>query len=169
VPLDGTSVVDHEVWIDAAPDTVFAYFTDPAKMVQWMGIEATLDPRPGGITRIAVNSEAIMRGEFVEVDPPERVVFTWGWEDERFDMPPASSLVEVSLAPDADGTRLRVVHQQVTAAGVEFHQLGWVYYIGRLALSASGREPGPDPWADARAARRLLNRQGPEPRGAPPR
>src|ERR1700704_2715471 len=69
-----TNVVEHEVRVNARPQTVFAYFTDPAKMVQWMGVEATLDPRPGGVSRIAVNSEAIMRGEFVEVVPHERVV-----------------------------------------------------------------------------------------------
>ena len=47
------SVVEHEIRVAARPETVFAYFTDPAKMVQWMGAEATLDPRPGGICRIA--------------------------------------------------------------------------------------------------------------------
>src|SRR4051794_33126100 len=48
-----TSVVEHEVRVAARPETVFSYFTDPVKMVQWMGAEATLDPRPGGVCRIA--------------------------------------------------------------------------------------------------------------------
>jgi uncharacterized protein YndB with AHSA1/START domain len=152
----GTSGAEHEVRVNARPETVFAYFTEPAKMVRWMGVEATLDPRPGGISRIAVNSEAVMRGEFLDVVPYSRVVFSWGWEDERFAMPPASSVVEVTLTPDADGTHVRVTHRRLTEAGVEFHQLGWEYYLGRLGLAATGREPGPDPWADATAARRLL-------------
>jgi uncharacterized protein YndB with AHSA1/START domain len=151
-----TNVVEHEVRINARPETVFAYFTDPAKMVEWMGVEATLDPRPGGLSRIAVNSEAIMRGEFVEVVPPERVVFSWGWEDHRLDTPPASTLVEVSLTPDAEGTRVRLTHRRLTNGAVEFHRLGWDYYLARLGLAAAGRDPGPDPWADPEAARRLL-------------
>ncbi len=42
-------LVEHEVRVAATPERVFDYFTDPAKMVMWMGIEATLDPRPGGV------------------------------------------------------------------------------------------------------------------------
>src|SRR5213080_2708377 len=48
-----TSATEHELRIAARPETVFGYFTDPEKMVQWMGAEATLDPRPGGVCRIA--------------------------------------------------------------------------------------------------------------------
>jgi uncharacterized protein YndB with AHSA1/START domain len=157
VPAE-TSVVEHEVRVNARPETVFAYFTDPAKMVQWMGVEATLDPRPGGISRIAVNSEAIMRGEFLEVVPHSRVVFSWGWEDHRFDVAPASTVVEVSLTPEDDGTRVRVTHRELPARGIDFHKLGWDYYLARLGLAAAGRDPGPDPWADAEAARLLLER-----------
>jgi uncharacterized protein YndB with AHSA1/START domain len=156
MPPAGTSVVEHEVRVNAQPETVFPYFTDPAKMVEWMGVEATLDPRPGGISRIAVNPEAIMSGEFVEVVPPSRVVFTWGWEDKRFDTPPAASLVEVTLTPDAGGTLLRLTHRKLPEVALDFHRMGWEYYLARLGLAASGRDPGPDPWADAEAARRLL-------------
>jgi uncharacterized protein YndB with AHSA1/START domain len=155
VPAE-TDVVEHEVRVNASPETVFAYFTDPAKMVQWMGVEATLDPRPGGVTRIAVNSEAIMQGQFLEVVPHSRVVFSWGWEDHRFDVAPASTVVEVSLTPEDQGTRVRVTHRRLPAAGVDFHRVGWDYYLARLGLAATGRDPGPDPWADAEAARLLL-------------
>src|SRR4051795_9913790 len=92
----GTSVTEHELRIAARPETVFEYFTDPAKMVEWMGVEATLDPRPGGGSRIAVNREAIMVGGVGGGVAHSRVVFSWGWEDERLDTPPASTLVEVS-------------------------------------------------------------------------
>src|SRR3954451_16630943 len=116
VPAE-TDVVEHEVRVNARPETVFAYFTDPAKMVQWMGVEATLDPRPGGVSRIAVNSDAIMQGEFVEVLPYTRVVFSWGWEDNRFDVAPASTIVEVALIPEDDGTRVRLTHRRLPEAG----------------------------------------------------
>ena len=153
-----TEVVEHEIRVNAPPETVFGFFTEPAKMVRWMGVEATLDPRPGGVNRIAVNPDAIMLGEFIEVVPHSRVVFSWGWEDERFTVPPASTLVEVTLSGDADGTHVRLTHRRLPAAGVEFHKLGWEYYLGRLGLAAGGRDPGPDPWADPEVARRLIER-----------
>jgi uncharacterized protein YndB with AHSA1/START domain len=70
--------LEHEVYIAARPETVFAYFTDPDKMVMWKGIEATLDPLPGGIYRVSINGRDVARGEYVEVIPNSRVVFTWG-------------------------------------------------------------------------------------------
>jgi len=65
-------LVEHEVRVAASPDSVFDYFTDPAKMVEWMGTEATLDPRPGGVCRINPSGQATMLGEFIEVDRPRR-------------------------------------------------------------------------------------------------
>ena len=95
-------LVEHEVRVAASPDSVFEYFTDPAKMVMWIGTEATLDPRPGGVCRINPSGQAAMLGEFVEVDRPRRIVFTWGWETAQFKTPPQSTLVEVSLTPDGE-------------------------------------------------------------------
>jgi uncharacterized protein YndB with AHSA1/START domain len=65
---------------DRRPETVFRYFTDPARMVQWKGIGATLEARPGGVYRVDINGRDVIRGRYVEVDPPRRVVFTFGWE-----------------------------------------------------------------------------------------
>ena len=162
MPPAETSVVEHQVRVNARPETVFPYFTDPVKMVRWMGVEATLDPRPGGVARVAVNREAIMHGEYLEVVPHTRVVFTWGWEDGRFGVAPASSLVEVTLTEDAEGTLLRLTHRRLPDRGVAFHRLGWDYYLARLGLTAAGRDPGPDPWADPEAARRLMDSSYPE-------
>ena len=165
-----TSVVEHEVRVGARPETVFSYFTDPAKMVRWMGAEATLDPRPGGVCRIVFRpSEAriglvrtafgateekpagpsdarTILGEFVDVDPFRRIAFTWGWEQELFAVPPASTAVEVSFTPDHGETVVRLVHRRLPADAAEFHRVGWEHYLGRLALAAGGGEPGPDPW-----------------------
>jgi uncharacterized protein YndB with AHSA1/START domain len=70
-------LVEHEVRVAASADSVVDYFIDPAKMVKWMGVEATLDPRPGGVCRINPSGQAAMLGEFVEVDRPRRIVFNW--------------------------------------------------------------------------------------------
>src|SRR5437899_13110224 len=80
-PSETDSAIEHKIRIAAAPETVFAYFTDPAKMVQWMGAEATLDPRPGGVCRIVFQPPQ-PRGEFVEVDPYQRIVLHVGLRTE---------------------------------------------------------------------------------------
>ena len=141
-------LVEHEVRVAASPDSVFEYFTDPAKMVMWMGIEATLDPRPGGVCRINPSGQAVMLGEFVEVDRPRRVVFTWGWETAQFKTPPQSTLVEVSLTPDGENTVVRLVHRRLKPELVALHRAGWQHYLPRLARAASGADPGRDPWRD---------------------
>jgi uncharacterized protein YndB with AHSA1/START domain len=141
-------LVEHEVRVSAAPDTVFDYFTDPAKMVQWMGVEATLDPRPGGACRINPSGQAVMLGEFVEVDRPRRIVFTWGWEETLFKTPPQSTLVEVSLTPDGEDTVVRLMHRRLRPEVVALHSAGWQHYLARLALAACGSDPGRDPWRD---------------------
>ena len=46
----------------------------------WMGVAALLDPRPGGTFRVDANGRDVVIGEYVEVEPPHRVVFTWGFE-----------------------------------------------------------------------------------------
>ena len=144
-----TRTVEHEIRIEAPPEAVFAYFTDPVKMVSWMGSDATLDPRPGGICRVNFSrelGEAAAIGEFVEVVPYSRVVFTWGWEPTLFGVPPASTRVEVSLIPDAGGTLVRLVHCDLPESGVPAHEAGWPNYLGRLMIAATGGDPGPDEW-----------------------
>ena len=75
-----TEPVRSELRIAAPPEVVFPYFTDPARMVEWMGVAALLDPRPGGTFRVEPNGRDVVLGEYVVVDPPHRVVFTWGFE-----------------------------------------------------------------------------------------
>ena len=147
-----TDVIVREVRIAARPEEVFPFFTDPKKMVTWKAMDADLDPRPGGIFRINVTGEDIARGEYVEIDPPRRVVFTWGWERLGSPAPPGSSVVEITLRPDGDGTILRLVHRGVPEEMRDGSQEGWDHYLRRLVLAAEGRDPGLDPWAKAAAA-----------------
>jgi uncharacterized protein YndB with AHSA1/START domain len=168
-----TEVVEHEIRVAAPPETVFSYFTDPARMVQWMGAEATLDPRPGGVCRIAFRpppamadlvdspfgaeqeqalarldpgAPRVMMGEFVEVDPPHRISLTWGWEESLYTVPPQSTAIEVSLTSDGQGTILRLIHRRLPPAAVPLHTAGWEHYLARLAAVAASADPGPDPW-----------------------
>jgi uncharacterized protein YndB with AHSA1/START domain len=145
-------VLEYEVLVAASPETVFGYFTDPSKLVAWMGDEATLDPRPGGVCRISWTGEGVVAGEYVEVVPYSRVVFTWGWEGPASSVGPSSTLVEVDLTPTTEGTRVRLAHRRLPERSVEFHTMGWTHYLPRLAIAAPGGEPGPDPRPGAAAA-----------------
>ena len=147
-----TDVVEHEVRVAAPPAAVFDYFTDPVKLVRWMGSEATLDPRPGGVCRVTIGA-VTMIGEFVEVAPPSRLVFTWGFEPAIFEVPPASTVVEVALQPDGDGTRVRLTHRRLPAVAVDFHAHGWAHFMPRLATASAGQDPGPDRWVGERSTK----------------
>jgi uncharacterized protein YndB with AHSA1/START domain len=76
------NVIEIQRWIGARPETVFSYFTDPEKFLRWQGQDAEIDPHPGGTFRVSVSghSARAVRGEFLEVVAPRRLVFTWGWE-----------------------------------------------------------------------------------------
>lgn len=142
--------VEREVRVAARPETVFAFLVDPEKQVLWMGRRAELDARPGGIYRVEINDEAVARGEFVEIVPPSKVLVSFGWEGQEagrgeHGVPPGSSRVEVTLEPDGDGTLVRLRHYDLPEQAREMHGQGWELYLGRLAIAASGGDPGPDP------------------------
>jgi len=144
---DDSTVVTRTIHIAARPETVFAFFIDPMKMRQWKGINATLNPHPGGQFQVALNEQDTIRGEYVEVVPYRRVVFTWGWDTPDSPVPPGSSTVEIDLVPDNNGTLLRLCHRDLPAQARSTHEEGWDYYLPRLALAAGGRDTGADPWA----------------------
>jgi uncharacterized protein YndB with AHSA1/START domain len=144
----GTEPVVKEVRIDASPETVFTFFTEPDKLTRWLASEATLDPRPGGINHQTHPSDTenprgpyYMRGEFVEVVFPSRVVFTWGFENADVGVEPGQSTVEVTLAPDGNGTRLRLVHRDLPESERAPHDGGWEEMLSRLAIAATGGDP----------------------------
>jgi uncharacterized protein YndB with AHSA1/START domain len=142
------NAVVSEVRISATPETVFSFFVDPDKMARWMGSHVELDPRPGGTYALDINAQARARGAYVEVVPPSRVVFSFGWEADQA-VPPGSTTVEVTLTPDGDGTHVRLVHRGLMAAEQrEQHASGWQHYATRLAVAAAGGDPGPDPHAN---------------------
>lgn len=149
----GMSAVEREVRIHARPETVFPFFTDPELIVRWMGSSAEVDPRPGGIYRVDIDGSHVARGEYVEVSPPDRVVFTWGWESEESPVRPGASTVEVTLSADGEGTLVRLVHRDLPSedsAGA--HGEGWDHYLERLVVVGGGADAGPDPWAEKASA-----------------
>ena len=138
-------IVELEVRFDAPPAEVFRYFVEPDRYVRWQGVRAQLDPRPGGIYRVTMDAANIARGEYVELDPPHRVVFTWGWEGNAA-IPPGTTTVEVTLRPDGDGTIVALRHTGLPgASAAATHDEGWVFFTERLRSLLLGKDPGPMP------------------------
>jgi uncharacterized protein YndB with AHSA1/START domain len=130
--------------IDATPETIWPFLVDPDQHVRWLGTVADLDPRPGGTYRVLVGGKNQSSGEYLEVVPQEKVVFTFGWEQEGNPITPGSSTVEISLHPEGAKTRVRLVHRDLPADAVPDHTHGWDPYLGRLAVAAPGGDAGPD-------------------------
>jgi uncharacterized protein YndB with AHSA1/START domain len=137
-------IVRREVQIAAPPATVFAFLIDPEKILRWMGTEATVEPHLNGIYLVNVTGKDIARGRFTEVIPVHRLAYSFGWEG-REKTPPGSSLIEIDLIDQQDGTLLRMTHSGLPdAEACASHEQGWIHYLGRLAVAAGGGDPGRD-------------------------
>jgi uncharacterized protein YndB with AHSA1/START domain len=128
-----------ETRVEAPPDVVFSFFTEPEKYRRWKGQEAELDPRPGGTYRVKMDETHVVRGEYVDVEPPHRVVFTWGFEEDD-GLSPGTSRVEVTLVPDGEATIVRLRHSGLPdEVARSQHEAGWQLFLGQLAAAVPGR------------------------------
>jgi uncharacterized protein YndB with AHSA1/START domain len=115
-------------------------------------MNAVLELWAGGVYRCNVVPGHTAVGEVVEVDPPRRLVLTWGWEGDE-NVPPGSTTIEYELAPEGNGTRLLFTHRDLPGKeSLESHTHGWEHYLPRLSTVASGGDPGVDPWITERSA-----------------
>jgi uncharacterized protein YndB with AHSA1/START domain len=133
-----------EVQIAAPPATIFAFLTDPEKILRWMGTEATVEPHLDGLYLVNVSGKNTAEGRFTEVIPVHRLAYSFGGqEDDK--MPPGSSLIEIDLIEQEGGTLLRMTHSGLPDAEHRAaHEEGWMHYFARLAVAAAGGDPGPD-------------------------
>lgn len=118
----------------APPNRVWAAFADPAALAAWFwpesfGTNASVEPHPGGRYRIRAATPAMaVTGEYQEVTPPHRLVFTWRWDGED-----EESLVTVELSPLGAGTQLVLRHERLAAeADRANHAQGWNDCLDRL-------------------------------------
>ncbi|MCI0554329.1 MAG: SRPBCC domain-containing protein [Anaerolineae bacterium] len=146
--LPEQDVIEREIHIHTKPETVFAFFVEPAKMIQWKGIQATMDARPGGMYRVQINARDVASGSYVQIEPFDRIVFTWGWEGSDSPLPPGASTVEVTFESASNGTLLRLRHYGLPPPLYKMHVDGWDTFLPRLHAVAEGRDPGPDVQAD---------------------
>jgi uncharacterized protein YndB with AHSA1/START domain len=143
-------VVKAEIEIAAIPDRVFHTLTDPTELAAFWGSDDMyrtsdwkVDLRPGGkwsaLARGADGTTMTVDGEYLEVDPPRRLVFTWrpSWDDY------AVTTVRYDIEPTATGTRLRVTHtgfgdRDMAAAGTGE---GWKRVLEWLAEHHRPQQP----------------------------
>ncbi len=123
-------VLTASVRIGAAPEVVFPYFTDAALIVEWLGDWADLRAEPGGTFALDMNKVPI-RGEYLAVEPPHRVVFTWGVAG-RDSLPPGSTTVEVRLTADGPDTVVELFHHDLLADQIDGHRGGWTQKLAEL-------------------------------------
>jgi uncharacterized protein YndB with AHSA1/START domain len=124
------------VRIAAPPEVVFPYFTDPALVTRWLASRAELDARPDGVFAIDVEGTPV-RGTFIEVNPPHRVIFTWGILNSDT-LPPGSTWLEVVLEADRDETVVTLTHHGLPESFRASHEEGWTERLGTLGSLFGG-------------------------------
>jgi uncharacterized protein YndB with AHSA1/START domain len=126
----GNEAVAASVRIGATPDVVFPYLTDASLIVQWIGDWAELDPVPGGVFALNIES-SLARGTFLVIEPPHRVVFSWGSPGSET-MPAGSTTVEITLTEDGGETVVELLHRGLPVGKHEPHLHGWTRFLGQL-------------------------------------
>ncbi|MEZ5399766.1 MAG: SRPBCC domain-containing protein [Bryobacteraceae bacterium] len=118
--------------IEAAPDVVFRFFTDTARWARWWGEGSAIDARPGGKVVIRYPGGVEVAGEVIEVTPPQRLVFTYGYVSGK-PMPARASRVTIVLSAEGSGTRLRLTHEYDDPAVLNQHVQGWRFQLSLFA------------------------------------
>ncbi|TMK72172.1 MAG: activator of HSP90 ATPase [Actinobacteria bacterium] len=157
--------IEREILIEAPPEVVWRTITEPDQIVSWFSEAAELDPRPGGAGELTwepggkatVDPEepvtAALRVE--KLEPPHYFSFRWMHPAGAEPDPNNSVLVEFSLNPEGEKTRLRLVEsgfrnlpgpEDETERTVDGHSAGWDNHLGRLRayLSSKLTEPAPE-------------------------
>ncbi len=117
--------------IEATPQEVFPYLVQPDLLLRWLGSWVDVDPRPGGVFATDIGQTPV-RGSYVTVDPPHRVVFTWGILGNQ-QLPAGSSTVEIVLRPAGDATIVELTHRDLPVDRQTDHRQGWTNLLGELA------------------------------------
>lgn len=155
--------LDRTITIHAERETVFRFLTDTVHWASWWGAGSTIDARPGGDLRIRYPDGTEASGTVVDVQPPERIVFTYGYASGR-PIAPGASTVTISLQPDRGGTRLHLTHALADAATRDDHVQGWRYQLALFsnvvadAVNATASDVV-DAWFEAWAEPDLERRQ----------
>ncbi len=134
-----TVTIERTVRIAASPETLWALWTEPKGLAQWWGTDAEVVAEPGGVFRVTMDGGPVMRGTFTELDPPHRLAFTFGWENNAPGelLAPGSTRVEVTMTPDGDETVLVLRHFEMPATHAPDHEKGWNHFLAERLVAAA--------------------------------
>ena len=132
--MNQPEILTATIRIAAAPAEVFPYLVEPSLLVQWIGTWADLNPEPGGIFAVDVGDTQV-RGSYLSVEPPDRVVFTWGIPGSDT-LPAGASTVEILLKADGNETIVELFHRDLPPEEVPRHA-GWPSLLEMLRQAAS--------------------------------
>ncbi len=79
--------------------------------------------------------EVVASGAYITVEPPDRVVFSWGIAGSD-ELPSGGSTVEVVLTADGDDTMVVLTHRSLPSTHIGSHRAGWEHRLGRLRVAA---------------------------------
>jgi uncharacterized protein YndB with AHSA1/START domain len=136
---------------DASRDDVFRAWTDPAELASWWGPgeftcpEANVDLRPGGNYRLVMQptqgDAMVLIGTYREVQPPERLVYTWKWESGWPD--PTELVVTVEFRDLGEKTEVVLKQEGMTSEdGVGMQRWGWDGGLDKLERHLAGSRAG---------------------------
>ena len=154
--------LDRTLVIHARPATVFAFFTSTPDWAAWWGTGSTIDARPGGRLLIRHPNGVEVSGEVLDVQAPERIVFTYGYASGG-PIPPGGSQVTIRLDSHPAGTLLQLTHEFTDAEARDQHVQGWRFQLSLFAnavankLNANAAETVDRwfaAWSDSQAASR---------------
>lgn len=120
--------LDRSIVIQAPRENVFRFLTDTPRWAAWWGAGSTIDARPGGSLLIRFPEGTEVSGEVLEVKPPERMVFTYGFV-KGDPIAPGSSRVTIRLEPHGLGTHLHLTHEFAEEKVRDEHVQGWRYQL----------------------------------------
>lgn len=134
--------------LDAPPAVVFKVWTEPDHMRNWFGPSPEftnpfieVDLRQGGRYRIAFLApdgvQNVVGGEFLHVEPPKKLVYTWQWEPPN-EHAGHETQVTVEFLPRGGGTELVLTHDRIPDQAMrQSHEKGWSGALDRLPTEVS--------------------------------
>ena len=125
-------VLERSVLIQADAPTVFRFFTDSARWARWWGAGSSIEPHAGGRVVICYPNGARASGEVLEIEAPEHLVFSFGYDSGK-PIPPGDSRVTLRLEPQRSGTRVHLAHAFAEAAVRDQHPQGWRFQLSLFA------------------------------------
>jgi uncharacterized protein YndB with AHSA1/START domain len=136
--------LERSIFIGAPPALVFSFFQDSALFARWWGAGSSVDPRVGGEVVIRFPNAVVVRGAFLELDPPRKVVFTYGYDDPTKPIAPGGSTVTVTLQPQTHGTLVTLSHALATPEVRDTHVQGWRHQLGQFSAAVGTVLAGED-------------------------